>query len=523
MSNVPGQKCWCSVQVFAGATTASVTVTVSGLTSGANTIAAAQADVRAVQSWWRPTDAWKTWIRSGMTDELTPDLLVHDLSMIAVDIAARTVTVDGTERTTKVVDDAYSRPTFAAEQVVDASSLQAFTIPAGYTQPLLIEVAIPSDAVAGTYTGTISIKVSGSEVISLPVELRVLSFALEAAPIAAVYFTQYVADAADTESTTSAGNSAVTSARLAAMLAELADAGVNPTCSAPFGSSGDATRALFEAHLAARVAVGMASWPLYYLGSPSIGGSDFTRDASGKAAIQAHVEEMLSVMAAQGVTGDLYIYGTDENATALDLDAPLYRGIHDGGGKAMVSIADGSYAQLTDKTTLDLVTSHSSTPSEIALWTGSGIAVGKYGSPQAGAACPNLYRRNMGLGAWAIGADGPFDWCFCYMRGDMWNGFDSASYIEEMMVYPLYNSQLLPTWKWIGYRQAVNDLRMVKTLEARIAASALPLATVAQSYLTDLATRLKAEYPADNSWTDTSIDLDHERARIIGYIEALIG
>lgn len=525
MVNVPGEAVIGAVQIWSADASAGVTVALSELAGPAGSIPASAADLRLVKHWWRPLVAWEDWRRGGnFKDALVPDLLVHDDDLIEVDADERTVTVAGVERTTKEVDDSYVRPSFEDEQVVDASDLQAFSIPAGGTRTVLFDIRIPAAAAPGPYSGTLTIALDGTSVVALQVVVRVLDVDLVPSG-AAIYFTQRVTDAAATEATTAPGNGQVTVARLRAMLEDCAAAGVNPNCYAPFGEAGSATRELFEAHLQARNDAGLGGLPLYYLGAPSVFNGSFTRDASGKAQIQAHVEDVLSVCANYGIT-EVYFYGTDEDPEALDLDAPLFEGVHAGGGKTFVSIADGSFDALTDKTMLDLVVSHSSTPTEIAKWSGAGIEVHKYASPQAGAACPNLYRRNMGLGAWAIGASWPHTWAYCYLRGDMWNGFDSAQYTEEAMVYPLYNNQILPTWRWLGYREGIYDLRFVKTLEAAIDSSSAPMAAKAQAYLDGLRERLQAEYPSAaapdyNGWTETAIDLDVERGRIIGYIEAL--
>jgi hypothetical protein len=84
---------------------------------------------------------------------------------------------------------------------------------------------------------------------------------------------------------------------------------------------------------------------------------------------------------------------------------------------------------------------------------------------------PVIYRRNFGLVLWRSGYDGAMDYAYQHAFHSIWNDFDDTDYRDHVFAYPTVDG-VVGTVQWEGFREAVDDVRYVTTLERAIAGAA---------------------------------------------------
>ena len=103
--------------------------------------------------------------------------------------------------------------------------------------------------------------------------------------------------------------------------------------------------------------------------------------------------------------------------------------------------------------------------------------------------------------------DGAMDYAYQHGFTHVWNDFDSTSYRDHNFTYPTVNG-VIDTVQWAGFREGVDDVRYMTTLENLIANS------------DDKATADEAQ-----AWLDAlepkTADLDDVRARMVEWIGKL--
>lgn len=90
-----------------------------------------------------------------------------------------------------------------------------------------------------------------------------------------------------------------------------------------------------------------------------------------------------------------------------------------------------------------------------------------YAYPQVGNEEPETYRRNFGLALWRAVFDGAMDYAYQHSFGHIWNDFDDKTYRDHVFAYPTVDG-VVDTVEWEGFREAVDDVRYVTTLEQAI-------------------------------------------------------
>lgn len=95
-----------------------------------------------------------------------------------------------------------------------------------------------------------------------------------------------------------------------------------------------------------------------------------------------------------------------------------------------------------------------------------GHQVFNYANPQVGVENPEAYRRNYGLLLWQNDYDGAMDYAYQHSFGSIWNDFD-GKYRDHVFAYPTTNG-VIDTIAWEGFREGVDDVRYVTTLQNRI-------------------------------------------------------
>jgi len=123
------------------------------LTGSAGTIPVSTIDLRVMKVWYQVGDY--LYIRKE-TFRFSPELLLKDDSLVYVDY-----------------EKAVNRLKTDKDAMRDADSLQPFNVPANTVKQCWMTVQVPSEAVAGEYSGTIRVQPDDETAIDMPVRLYV--------------------------------------------------------------------------------------------------------------------------------------------------------------------------------------------------------------------------------------------------------------------------------------------------------------------------------------------------------------
>lgn len=473
-------------------------------------------DARVIKVWWQPRYGWYSFGVESAVKTLQPTLLLHDDSLVSVDLANQSHTVAGVVKSDRTIPSPYVRPTHADFQVKDAASLQPFNMAADDLRNLLIEWSIPANAAQGTYLCTIHLHVRGLRTIRYLVPVRVLPFKFATTTRQFGVYMEQAMDTTLTDTTTPVGGTTVSEGHLRATLQACVAHGLNPTVYNRIGTVGSTQRTNFIRHLELRHAAGLSSLPLYCLGegavfSPSPG------DATSKAVFKAQCQALKAITDTFGIPR-VYVYGRDENVAALAGDEILFEGAHEAGCHTMVATNLTGYGSMPRPWKLDqAVVSQAITAQQVDQWHSVGSRVLKYATPQGRVNSPAIFRRNCGWMVWALGLDGYLHWSLSRYYNDPWNNFDHAAYAEECLVFPDAGPSVIPTLALKGYREGIYDVRYLETLETLIATYP-GVNPDAELFLADLRVVLQAEWPG----TDTHLQKPWHsyRQQVIRYIES---
>ena len=190
--------------------------------------------------------------------------------------------------------------------------------------------------------------------------------------------------------------------------------------------------------------------------------------------LENKVRKLVAELTKHGVK-EVYFYGLDEaRGKRLLSQRKAWEAVHRGGGKIYTAgfSSEGMYKEFGNL--LDLFICEGELSREKSQkWHNKGKKIGSYGNPQGGLEKPELYRKNYGIRMWQYGYDVAMTYVYhnapIQTNGSLltaWNDFALNSDIMKqlMMVYPTAEG-VIDTLQWEGYREGVNDVRYVTTLE----------------------------------------------------------
>ncbi len=474
----PGEYCPASFVVKAHKDIDDMTVAVTNLTAGANSISSSNINIRVVKCWYQ-----------GPHKYLTPELLLKNDLLVKVENGENYLYVDGEYvhiSDPNGIPDIPAVPTVEDFPVQDSATLQALDICKEQNKQFWITVKVPDGAVAGDYEGTITLANSAGTIRELTLKLEVLPITLlEPDVIYSIYHSSRLKDNL-ADGTISRNNK--NAIQYAAELENLFSHGVvNPNVYGGHDSLSDV--------LTMRNAAGMGNQALYYLGLNFGSYSDMN-------ALKTAVTNMITTVSSYGVT-DFYCYGPDEAFLDTTLHRAQMAAVHDVGGKVFDAQRADDAAAVDDILDLAVV---SSMDSALAVsYHSSNNKIGAYANPQAGLEKPDTYRRNYGLLIWQNDYDVVMDWAYQGGHNHIWNDFDHSTYRDECFTYPTVDG-VIDTIEWEGFRAGVDDMRYLATL-------------------IDLAEQAGAEGQAARDWLDelknmdlAGVDLDKIRSKMIKFI-----
>jgi len=151
-------------------------------------------------------------------------------------------------------------------------------------------------------------------------------------------------------------------------------------------------------------------------------------------------------------------------------------------------------------------------PEEGAKWQSVGSQAFCYANPQVGVEAAETYRRNFGLVLWRAGFDGAMDYAYQHGFGHVWNDFDSPKYRDHNFTYPTVTG-VIDTLAWEGFREGVDDVRYVTTLERAIANASGAKAGVAEqakAWLDELEPKTADLYATRAAMAQWIVQLDNK-------------
>jgi len=512
---------------------AGVTLTPTDLRSvnSSAVISSTHVDIKIVKPWFQSYYAWNE-MGIGKSDPpdfrqtLVPELLLKDDTLVRVDISAERNFVRlehgyewiNQKKLATSELDSFSRqvlPTMQEFPVKDTKTLQPFPLPRSTSKQVWATIFVPPDTPPDEYAGDIEVRANGALQGTIKINLKVHSFELAESKIThSIYYRAKLDDAR-----ASVGSEYRNTEQMREELQNLLNHGVrNPTMYQPLSG-----KELLRKALQLRQDLGMNNGPLYYLDvqtTASYLGTDSTQAGKRLRTVFSQID---GIARAYGFTS-VYIYGADEaQGAALVAQRGLWEIVHGLGGKVFVAGYTGSFELVGD--VLDLLV-HNRQPSvhEATKWQGSGHKIFNYDNPQAGPENPVLFRLNYGIVLWANGYDGAMPYAYQHCFGSCWNDVDHPSYRDENLTYPTADG-VIDTLAWEGFREAVDDVRYLTTLEKLLSdasTNTTAAADQARVFLSTLKTTVLSKQTHSGKYNlKMDIDLDAVRDQVVGHIDAI--
>ncbi len=442
-----------TVVVYALKDLSRVLVGATDLTGPGGVIPSKAVDVHVVKSWYQAgKDIW----RRANQKLLTPELLLKDDQLVRVDTQTqvnyvRSTRPDGTE--TYLCCSGPTSENLKDLRPVDAETLEPVDVPAGGLKLFWLTLHVPNDAKPGVYRGRVTVSsASGSQ--ALPFEITVHPFELcESRLIYSIYYRGKLS----TDGRWTIGSEHKSEQQYRAEIEDLKAHGVlYPTNYQPWDDK--RLRRMLEI----RREVGLPAGRFYNLGA----GRASARDAAQLAALSKTVKKWIAMCRPFGYDS-VYFYGIDEaRGERLKSQRAAWRTVQQAGGKTFVAGYKGTFEAMGALLNT-AVLAYRPDPAEAKKWHSVGSHAFCYAYPQVGNEEPETYRRNFGLVLWKAGFDGAMDYAYQHGFGHIWNDFDHHRYRDHNFTYPTV-SGVVGTLQWEGFREAVDDVRYVTTLERAI-------------------------------------------------------
>lgn len=483
-------------------------------------------DLKIVKPWFQSYYGWNEIGKSKPEDfrqRLFPELLLNDDALVHVDVGEEKNYVRlGSDRGAtyvwvnpkKLASPRQALYTAQDFPIKDAKTLQPFDLPRNTSKQLWITAFVPQGTPSGMYSGEIEIRSSGVLQGKITLNLTVYPFELVESKITHSIYYRAVLN----EEKAVISSEYRTAAQMQEDLHDLLNHGVtNPTLYQPLSNP----KHLSEA-LSLRQALGMNGGPLYYLGSQTTA----TFLGSHAARAETNLKNILSKItttAQQYGYSSVYIYGKDE-AQGADLSAQrrLWDVAHSLKTKVFVAGYGDAFGLVGNS--LDLLV-HAKQPSESEAqkWHEQGQKIFNYGNPQAGPENPFLFRLNYGLVLWANGYDGAMPYAYQHCFGSCWNDVDHSAYRDHNLTYPTADG-VVDTLAWEGFREGVDDVRYVSTLEYLVnhAPASAPTTDQAKNFLKELKDMILAKQANAGKYNQKmDIDLQAIRNQVVLLIDTL--
>ena len=440
-----------------------INIATSDLGGKGTVIPAKSIDIRTVKCWYQAGIGTKI-NREERTKYLTPELLLKNDDLIQVDYAAK-------------VNSPIDYKT-----IKDAEELQPFDIPAKSLKQIWVTVHVPEGISPGDYEGTIDVLPSNGVSAQLKLVVKVLPFKLEEPRLE--YCIYYHGQLTEQRTLGPFYKSAV---QMLADFRYMKAHGIdNPSLTS---SSVNFSPAVVKQVLELRRKAGMDNKTILYGGDPALPCVGASNGPEQLEQLKELVRERIKVFKDNGVS-EVYFYGIDEaTGEMLKAERSSWQAVHEEGGKMWGACFEGFFEVVGDL--LDSVVYFRAPDAEMAqkvhTYPGHkiyGYAIESFHAGHLGTELPYSVRSNYGLNFWKAGYDGvceysyqhPVPWArgFDSKGTTLWDDFDTfedlgkvpdvQSLRDFVMAYPTIDG-VVPTVQGEGFREAVDDVRYITTLE----------------------------------------------------------
>ena len=446
----------------------------SDLIGDGGSIANSNIDIRFVKVWYQAGGGWNTigLSRLGKTKVLVPELLLKDDDLVEVDVRTQSNYLRlKSPSGTKLVS--VSEPNSLRERVQasvedfpihDAVDLQPITLRRNEVKQFWVTVYVPQDAAPGKYRGTISAMDDTGPLGALQVELQVLPVYLQAPNIQYSIYYRGTLSENPTISSEQKGHK-----QFVAELKNMQAHGVNNPAVYQRLDGQELSRVLDI-----RKGVGLDTSALFYLGTGT--GNPQTREALMELRRRA---KMVRDIAKEYGIESVYFYGIDEaKAERLATQRKAWESVHQEGVKIFTAGYLDAYSLVGDLLDV-LVMAGKLQKGQAQNFHRAGNKIFSYANPQTGPENPETFRRNYGLELWRNHYDGAMPYAYQDSMGFIWNDFDHARYRDHAFTYPTADG-VIDTLAWEGFREGVDDVRYITTLESMLERLPKPLVPDAQ-------------------------------------------
>lgn len=443
-----------------------INIVASNLESSSSLIAASNIDLRTVKPWYQSYYAWHEIGKANPTDFrqiLVPELLLHDDSLVKVDTTTQTnsvkLTQDDGSISYIVVNPAslaateQQLPSVASFPIKDEAAFKGFDLKAGEIKQVWVTVHIPPNASSGSYEGGLQVRVGSNTVGTINLRVTVLPFQLASPKMTySIYYRAQLDDVTPT-----VGSERRNEGQMRSEFENMRDHGISsPTILQLIDRSGSHI-ANINRVIRLRNQAGFDTEAIYSLG---------LNMKESLVTVNQIAPGLITAFKSEGYS-DIYLYGIDEaRGDMLVSQRDKWNSIHAMGGKIVAAGQTGAFELMGDL--LDVfIHAFKPDPAEASKFHSVGHRIFNYANPQSGPEDPLLWRINYGIVLWAAGYDGAMPYAYQHCFGSCWSDIDHATYRDHALTYPTANG-VIDTIAWEGYREAIDDVRYITTLEQKI-------------------------------------------------------
>jgi hypothetical protein len=453
----PGEYEPASFVIYAQQDLNQVNISASDLKNKGEVIPSKAIDVRVVKCWYQGGPG----LGYDGKKYLTPELLLKNDDLIQVDY---------TSEANSPID---------YKTIKDAEKLQSFDIPAKSLKQIWVTVHVPEGISPENYEGTIDVLPSNGVSTQVNLIVKVLPFKLEEPRLE--YCIYYHGQLTEQRTLGPFHKSAVQ------MLADFKYMKTHGIDNPWIGSSSTNFQpVVLKQVLELRQQAGIDNKTILYGGDPETITLSFPTDPKGLQELKRLTRERIKFFKENGVS-EVYFYGADE-ATGEKLKAqrPAWEAIHEVGGKLFVACSAGFSEIVGDLLDLPIYAFASYPdpylPGKVHTYPGHKLYCYGAWSGQLGVEVPYTVRAAYGFNLWKAGYDGvceyayqhPVPWGNSFDEKDitLWDDFDTVppGYRDFVMAYTTIDG-VVPTIHGEGFREGVDDVRYITTLEKMLKAT----------------------------------------------------
>ena len=493
-----------SFAVYARQDLRNLRIEVGELRSENHVLPKSSVDLRIVKCWYQ---AGRDVMFHDGVKRLVPELLLKDDALVKVDAEQQTNAVRSTaaDGSTRYLPASVKDPKALEElRPIDALTLQPVTVPQKTLKQFWLTLHIPQSAAPGKYIGSLRLIAQDAPPVDVPLQVTVHAFELvQPKMMYSIYYPGKL-DTKNQPQGTIAAHYKSEEQYLAEMRDMLAH-GVRYPNLWQSHASGFVPRAL-----QLRKQAGLPNDALFINSPPGA-------PASAAGTVNGWRE-----LTAEFGYKDLYLYGLDEaHGTRLRIQKPSWENVQKAGGKVYASAWKEDPFEVMGGRLNVLVWSGGVQPEKAKRWHTVGSKIFSYSNPQVGVEEPLLYRYNFGLALWKADYDGAMDFAYQYAYGHIWNDFDSERFRDHCFAYPTVNG-VVGTIQWEGFREGVDDVRYITTLERAIQkAGKTPPAREAQQWLDALRKENARQQVSWKAQPAPPNNLDQIRSQTVAWINRL--